>query len=141
MTRAQSATETKGMSLLALMPFPAFNPLNWGALAVPRNALLASAHSSQLVLDAWRAAGDSMRALVRLQQDEFLKLLQAEAGHAETQAEATEHKAEVADSETAAALFVEPMLEATRAYNRVGRAFIVAQRDTLRAFSARDEAH
>lgn len=144
MARAPNAAplQTKGMSFLALMPFPAFNPLNWGALAAPGNAFLASLHTSQLALDAWRAASDSMRALVRLQQDEFLKLLQAEAGHPETKAEAAEHQAEVADTETAAVLFVEPLLQATRTYNRVGRAFIVAQRDTLRALAARgQDAH
>jgi hypothetical protein len=33
------------------------------------------------------------------------------------------------------------MVEATRAYNRVGRAFIVAQRDTLRAWSQPENPH
>lgn len=124
-----------GMSMLTVMPFPAFNPLNWWALASPRNAMLASVHTARLALDAWRAGADSVRAMMRLQQDEVLKLLQAETEGPETAAEEAEHEAEVEDSEAAAALFVQPMIEATRAYGRVGKAFIVAQRDSLRAFA------
>ena len=140
MARAHNTnTSNDGMAWLALMPFPAFTPLNWWALASPRNAALATLNSTRLALDLWRASSDGARAIVRLQQDELLKMLEAQREEVPAKVDG----AETADSEKAeeAPFFVQPMLEATRAYNRVGRAFIVAQRDTLRAFSARDEAH
>jgi len=124
------------MSWLALMPFPAFTPLNWWALTTPRNAVLASLSTTRLALDAWRAGADGLRAMMRLQQDEMLRALETpltEASESEAQAEASAESGETAES--TAALLVRPMVEATRAYGRVGRAFIVAQRDTLRAFA------
>src|SRR5689334_16927574 len=81
MARAPKAEQAQpnGMSWLALMPFPAFNPLNWQALAIPQNAVLASLTTAKLTLDAWRAGSDSVRAMLRQQQDEMLKLLDANA--------------------------------------------------------------
>jgi hypothetical protein len=138
-----------GMSWLALMPFPAFTPLNWWALASPRNALLASLNTTQVALNAWRASADGMRAMIRLHQDETLRMLEAplqdapgqaaEAAEEQPAAETTE-RAE-ATAETTAALLMQPMIEATRAYSRVGRAFIVAQRDTLRAWAQTERPH
>lgn len=141
MTRASKAKQTQpvGMSWLALMPFPAFNPLNWQALALPRNAMLASLTTTRLALDVWRAGSDSCRTLLRQQQDELLKMF--DAAEAIEAPESSEARMEVEDQEAkrATAAFVQPMVEATRAYGRVGRAFIVAQRDTLRAFSPAPE--
>jgi hypothetical protein len=138
MARAPNLTETSndGMSWFAVAPFPAFNPLNWWALASPRNALLASLNNTRVALDAWRAASDGMRAIVRLQQDEALRMLaptEADERPANGADKTAEEKADA--SAAAASLLVQPMIEATRAYGRVGRAFIVAQRDTIRAFA------
>lgn len=138
-----------GMSWLALTPFPAFNPLNWWALATPRNFWLASVNNSRLALDAWRAGADGMRAMVRLQQDELLSALEApltaEGDQPEAEADGAAATEAAKDAETAgaaaASLLVQPMIEATRAYGRVGRAFIVAQRDTMRAFAQTSKPH
>lgn len=135
-----ASSSNDGMSWLALMPFPAWNPLNWWALASPRNAMLASITNTRIALDAWRAGADGMRAMLRLQQDEALKSLGVSIETNET-AEAGEKEPEEAAIEAATPLLVRPMIEATRAYNRMGRAFIVAQRDTLRAFSADAKPH
>jgi len=137
------------MSWLALMPFPAFTPLNWWALTTPRNALLASLNNTRLALDAWRAGADGVRAMARLQQDELLRMVEAplEAKQRPVAANLDGKPApdsvvdEQADSSAAAALLVQPMLEVTRAYGRVGRAFIVAQRDTMRAFAPPSKPH
>jgi hypothetical protein len=137
------------MTWLALMPFPAFNPLNWWALSTPRNIMLASLNNARLAADAWRAGADGLRAIVRLQQDEALKALEAqfEARDEEADTEAVEAAAPGAEiaadeaSEQTAALLVRPMIEVTRAYGRVGRAFIVAQRDTMRAFAQTPKPH
>jgi hypothetical protein len=134
MTRASKPEANDGMSWVALMPFPAFTPLNWWALASPQNAMAATINATRVALDAWRAGADGMRAIVRLQQDEALKLLETSLSRAD--APAHDAETEHAEAEAGAdALLLRPMMEATRAYGRVGRAFIVAQRDTLRAFS------
>lgn len=147
MARADKSN-TGGMSLLAVMPFPALNPLNWGALMVPRNAMLASLNTTRLALDAWRAGADSMRAMMRLQQDEFLRMLETSAREevsagdgADVEAQAEADGAVSEEAEAAATLMMRPMIAATRAYGRVGRAFIVAQRDTLRAFAPAEKPH
>ena len=147
MARARK-TANDGMSWLTLMPFPAFNPLNWGALALPHNALLASMHNTRLALDAWRASADGMRAMIRLHQDEMLRAIEAPAAISAEQNKAAKNSgddesAEDAQNgaETAATLMMHPMIEATRAYSRVGRAFIVAQRDTMRAFTRPEQPH
>ncbi len=76
MARAKtSSLAGEGMGWLQLMPFPALNPLNWWALASPRNALLASAHNATVALQMWRVSADACRALVREQQDAMLRLL------------------------------------------------------------------
>jgi hypothetical protein len=138
----KTANSNDGMNLLTVMPFPAFNPLNWWALATPRNAALASLTHARLALDAWRAGADGMRAMVRAQQDEMLKMLDPQLDEAAESAATDETPAtEAADADTATTLFVRPMIEATRAYGLVGRAFIVAQRDTLRAFAPESKAH
>lgn len=147
MARGRKAADgpNDGMSFLALMPFPAFNPLNWWALATPRNAVLASLNNAHLALDAWRAGADGLRSIMRLQQDELIKMLETplealpeNANGADAESAAEEAKAEDAEAPAAADFvrpMVNPMLEVTRAYGRVGRAFIVAQRDTMRAFA------
>lgn len=137
-----AASPNDGMSWIALMPFPAFTPLNWGALATPRNAMLAALKNTELALCAWRAGADGLRAMARLQQDEALKMLGASFEAETSEAEQAEPmQADGADAEAAAPLFVRPMVEATRAYSRVGRAFIVAQRDTLRAWTQTERPH
>jgi hypothetical protein len=143
--KAAQHTSNDGMSWLALMPFPAFNPLNWWALASPRNAMLASLNNAHLAIDAWRAGADGLRAMMRLQQDELLKMLEApiealpeKADGAEVETAAEAHTLEDGEAPAAADFvrpMISPMLEVTRAYGRVGRAFIVAQRDTMRAFA------
>jgi len=129
------------MGWLALMPFPAFNPLNWSALTNPRNMMLASLNNAQLALDAWRVGTDSLRALVRLQQDEALRMLQLPLGGEEAgESQPATHPEPEAEAD-AAPFYVRPMLEATRAYNQVGRAFIVAQRESLRALAREQQQH
>lgn len=141
MARAPKTADTHhdGMSWITLMPFPALNPLNWWALATPTNALKASLHHTHMALDAWRAGADSWRAMMRAQQDALMGLIehpeQADGAAAPSQASAEE----TADTQAAAAEFVRPMLEVTRAYGRVGKAFIVAQRDTMRAFTQQSD--
>ena len=74
----------------------------------------------------------------------MLKALEAPPqGARAEEAEAPAEAAAANDhAEATAALLVRPMMEVTRAYSRVGRAFIVAQRDTMRAFTAPpDQAH
>jgi hypothetical protein len=143
-----TASSSDGMSWLALMSFPAFTPLNWWALMTPRNAMLATLNNTRVALDAWRAGADGLRAMARLQQDEMLNMLTAQADEHEAaeeapaQAEARANGANAeAASEAAATFLVRPMVEATRAYSRVGRAFIVAQRDTLRAWAQTERPH
>lgn len=135
-----AASANDGMSWLALMPFPAFTPLNWWALATPRNAMLAALNNTQIALCAWRAGADGLRAMARLQQDEALRMVGASVDANTAQGEPTEGL-ETDEADAAAPLFTRPMVEATRAYNRVGRAFIVAQRDTLRAWSQPENPH
>ncbi len=142
MARARKAADIRdsGLGWLFLGPFQAFSPLNLAAWAAPSHALPATIEQAQLMLAAWRANTDCLRALIRLHQDETLRLMQAPL-YLEDQAQAA--AAEPAPAETreedapaaAATLLMQPMLEATRAYGRVGRAFIVAQRDTMRAFA------
>jgi hypothetical protein len=143
-----AASANDGMSWLALMPFPAFTPLNWWALTTPRNALLATLSNTRLALDAWRAGADGLRAMARLQQDEMLNMLTAQTdGREEAESEPAQGEARPDGasaeeaSEAAATFLMRPMVEATRAYSRVGRAFIVAQRDTLRAWAQTERPH
>lgn len=138
--RKSAALTTDGMSWLQVMPFPAFNPWNWGALALPQNAMIASLAAMQASVHAWRAGADSMRVAIRAQQDVWLSLAErqvSQPGEAQAEGEA-EPAAETARD---APDFVTPMLEATRAYGRVGKAFIVAQRDTMRAFTGAAKPH
>jgi hypothetical protein len=142
MTRARKLNTpvNDGMNLLQVMPFPAFNPWNWWALAAPQNAWRASLHTTQLVLQMWRVSADGMRALVREQQDAMLAMAR-EPLTATAEAE-IEAPAEAADEiEAQAADFVTPMLDVTRAYGRAGKAFIVAQRNTMRAFAGAAKPH
>ena len=72
-----------------------------------------------------------MRAVLRLQQDEALKSLGISI-ETDEPAEASEGEPQETANDAATPLLVRPMIEATRAYSRVGRAFIVAiQRDTF----------
>lgn len=142
MARAQKTDSgPDGMSWVALMPFPAFNPLNWWALGTPANAMAASLHATRLALDAWRAGSDGMRAMVRAQQDVMLDMIAKPDGEAPARAESADAESEEAAATSPAAALVQPMLEVTRAYGRMGRAFIVAQRDTMRAFTDAGKPH
>jgi hypothetical protein len=145
MARGRKAADgpNDGMSFLALVPFPAFNPLNWWALASPRNAMLASLNNAHLALDAWRAGADGLRSIMRLQQDELIKMMETplealpekgDDAEANAATETEKQEAEAAPADFVRPM-VNPMLEVTRAYGRVGRAFIVAQRDTMRALA------
>lgn len=147
MARAQksalssNALASDGMAGIQLMPFPALNPWNWWALAAPRNAALAAAQGAQVALDAWRCGADACRYALRQQQDLMLHFWEAPAQEAEAEgAEADAEPARNGDAEREAD-FVTPMMEATRAYSRVGKAFIVAQRNTLRAFTETTKPH
>ncbi len=139
MARKAADSPNDGMTWLPLMPFPAFNPLNWWALTSPRNIMLASLNTTRIALDAWRASTDGMRAVMRLQQDELIKMAETRFEAPAEQAESAAAPQAEGESTPAPASFVspmfDPMLEATRAYGRVGKAFIVAQRDTMRAFT------
>jgi len=140
MSRASKTGESvpDGMSWIALAPFPAFNPLNWWALGNPANAMAASLHVTRMSIEAWRAGADGMRAALRAQQDALLSL--TATSQADSAPEGTE-AAKEQDSAAAGAAFVAPMLEVTRAYGQMGKAFIVAQRDTMRAFSEAGKPH
>lgn len=146
MARKAADSPNDGMTWLTLMPFPAFNPLNWWALTSPRNIMLASLNTTRIALDAWRASTDGLRAVMRLQQDEMIKMAETRyetpVEQAESEAAAPEGQTEAA---TTSAAFVhpmfDPMMEATRAYGRVGKAFIVAQRDTMRALTDTTKPH
>lgn len=134
---------------LAFMPPPTFNPLNWWALSSQRATMLATLNNTRAVLEAWRAGADNLRAIIRQQQDETLRLLEAPletAGEVEAKPNGAGEEAEPAKPSEAtvtpaADLLVQPMIEMTRAYGRVGRAFIVAQRDTMRAFVPPSQPH
>lgn len=140
MTRARKPIANDGMSFLQLMPFPAANPWNWWALAAPQNALRATAHTLNATLQAWRIGADSMRALVREQQDMLMAMMDASTASAYDAAPQQDNAPEHAPANTEAD-FVTPMLEVTRAYSRAGRAFIVAQRQSMRAFTGAEKPH
>lgn len=134
MSRARKTAPTaNGMNWLEILP-PALSPWNWWG------APLAAFQNTHAMLAAWRSSADSMRAAVREQQDAFCALCEAtlarqsksEPEAANTDAANDEDKVEIAD-------FVTPMMEASRAYGRVGRAFIVAQRNSMRAFTRADQ--
>jgi hypothetical protein len=133
MAREEKTFSGDGASFLALMPFPALNPMNYWAPS--RTAMLLSLKNAQAALEAWRASSDCLRAMMRKQQDEMLALLAGatEAGEDAKGAQNGDDGKE-RDGQAAAAMFVQPMLDATRAYGQVGKAFITAQRDTMRAF-------
>ncbi|MEZ5994991.1 MAG: hypothetical protein R3C25_04495 [Hyphomonadaceae bacterium] len=134
MARTSNAPTNDGMSLLQIMPFTALNPWNWWALMAPQNAMLAAFHTTHTAMKAWRAGADSARALLREQQDALFAMTEEPLmPKKEPAAQKAEPNRAPADAQ--AADFVTPMLEATRAYNRAGRAFIVAQRNSLRAFA------
>lgn len=144
MSRTRKETAADGMSFVTLAPFPALNPLNWWALATPANAFSATLHHTHMALNAWRAGADGMRAMVRAQQDAMLALATQRPAEptAEPSAEAAPAATpEEADSAAVAAEFARPMLEMTRAYGQVGKAFIVAQRDAMRAFADAGKPH
>lgn len=137
-TRKAANLASDGMAWLQVMPFPALNPWNWWALAAPKNSMLASLKGAQATLQAWRSGSDSMRALMRAQQDALLAMLVAPAA---SEDESSSDADAPAESRADAADFVTPMLDVTRAYGRAGKAFIIAQRDTLRAFTQTEKPH
>ncbi len=133
MSRAHKTAPTaNGMNWLEILP-PALSPWNWWG------APLAAFQNTHAMMAAWRSSADSMRAAMREQQDAFCALCEAslarpsetEPAAADANAASDETKPEIAD-------FVTPMVEASRAYGRVGRAFIVAQRNSMRAFTRAD---
>lgn len=130
MSRARkTVSAANGMNWLEIMP-PALSPWNWWG------APLAAFQNTHALLSAWRASADSMREAMRQQQDTFCAICEASlARREEAKPEAPAAKAESNEDDGEAADFMTPMLEAGRAYGRVGRAFIAAQRNTLRAFT------
>lgn len=142
MTRAKKASlAADGMAQLPMAPFPAFNPWNWWALMTPANALAATLHNTNACLQAWRNGADCMRAMLREQQDAALALISAQPAKDAQADDALPNGAAETAAPAEAADFVTPMVEATRAYGRVGRAFIVAQRNSLRAFTKAADLH
>lgn len=137
MSRARRAGESyaDGMSWIAIAPFPAFNPLNWWALTNPANAMQASLHATRMGVEAWRATADGMRAALRAQQDALLAFTDTATQATEPAPTETGQAAKEHDSAVAGVALVAPMLEVTRAYGQIGKAFIVAQRDAMRSFS------
>ncbi|MEQ1617202.1 MAG: hypothetical protein ABL883_02520 [Terricaulis sp.] len=139
-TRKSANLASDGMAWLQVMPFPALNPLNWWAMTSPKNSMLASLKGAQATLQAWRSSSDSLRAMMRAQQDALLAMCvtpTASEDEASSEADAAAENA----PRTEAADFVTPMLDVTRAYGRVGKAFIIAQRDTMRAFTQTEKPH
>jgi hypothetical protein len=139
----KTALAADGMAGLQMIPFPALNPWNWWALARPNVATRTALYGATATLQAWRIGADGMRAMVRAQQDSLLAMWAPgeapnEPNPPQASADAVESKQE---PHAAAPTFVTPMLEATRAYGQIGKAFIVAQRDTMRAFSEAGKPH
>lgn len=130
-----------GMNLLQVMPFPAFNPWNWWALAAPRNAALAALSGAQSAVQAWRCGADAVRTALRAQQDAIVTALSATLVQSEQPSAPDNGAVESEEQRAESVAFVAPMLAATRAYSTMGKAFIIAQRDTLRAFSGADKPH
>lgn len=139
-TREAANLAGDGMAWLQVMPFPALNPLNWWVLATPKISMLASLKGAQATLQAWRSSSDGMRAMLRAQQEALLAMWaapNAPEGEPSSETKATAESA----PRSGAADFVTPMLDVTRAYGRVGKAFIIAQRDTMRAFTQTEKPH
>lgn len=140
MPRARKPTHVDdGMNLLQVMPFPALNPWNWWALTAPRNTVLATLSGAQAAMQAWRCGVDAVRTALRAQQDALVSALTGTLASSEEPTAPEDAASEGQPSE--AATFVAPMLAATRAYSTMGKAFIIAQRDTLRAFSGAGKPH
>jgi hypothetical protein len=131
--RKTNALASDGLAQVQIWPFPALNPWNWWALTAPRNTVLASMHGARATLDACRNGADGIRALVRAQQDVWLAMLETSIDVTRERAASAAQAVET-DPRSQDARLVAPIVEATRAYGRVGSAFIAAQRDTLRAF-------
>lgn len=68
MSTASQSPASDGMSGLQLMPFPALNPWNWGALNSARMAL-ASLEGARFCVNTWRATLDAMQHAIREQDD------------------------------------------------------------------------
>lgn len=132
MSRARkTATAANGLNWLEILP-PALSPWNWWG------APLAAFQNSHTLLTLWRSSADHMREAMRKQQDAFCAACEASLTRRDkAEPEAAPASADAGNGESSpdVADFVTPMLEAGRAYERVGRAFIVAQRNTLRAFT------
>jgi hypothetical protein len=139
--RKTAVLNTDGMSWLQVMPFPAVNPWNWGALALPRNAIITSFAVMEAGVQAWRTGADAMRIAARAQQDVWLGLAHKQLAPSDAEPEATSDAEPASETADEVADFVTPMLEVTRAYGRAGKAFIVAQRNTMRAFTGAGKPH
>jgi hypothetical protein len=140
----KTALAADGMAGLQMMPFPALNPWNWWALARPNVATRTALYGASAALQAWRIGADGMRAVVRAQQDSLLAMWAPSETPNEPDAakDRADHGAAKEESDAPpASTFVAPMLEATRVYGRIGKAFIVAQRDTMRAFTEAGKPH
>jgi hypothetical protein len=143
MTRTRKTTSLAGdgMAWLQVAPFPALNPWNWWALSTPMHSMSASLKGAQAMLQAWRVGSDSLRVMARAHQDAVLALWDRPAEPDEQSAPVDAETTTKTNSGAEAADFVAPMLDVTRAYGRVGKAFIAAQRDTMRAFAYPGKPH
>lgn len=104
---------------LQVMPFPALNPWNWGALG-PAQMLAASLSASRFALDTWRISADACRAAMREQQDLVLAAFNARLTDSTVQA-----------AEPKLADVMTPLLEATRCYADVGKAIMASNQEAL----------
>lgn len=66
-----SSSKSRLPSMLAIAPFPALNPWNWGATS-PASAASAGVILLKLQMSAWRACFDASCAMWRQQQDATL---------------------------------------------------------------------
>ncbi len=102
-----------GMSGLPIMPFPAFNPWNWGALT-PARIMASNIVAFRCALDLWRSGADAMNAAMRQQQDAMLKAIEAQLLAAPNAPPAAS-----------------PMLSIADAYVKMGDALLGAQQELM----------
>ena len=67
--------EPRPPSMLAIMPFPALNPWNWGAVT-PMAAMATGITMTRIGLSAWHAYADASRAIWRERQESMLTLVE-----------------------------------------------------------------
>jgi hypothetical protein len=81
--------------MLALMPFPALNPWNWGAIT-PTAAVATGIAMTRIGLSAWRAYADASRAIFREREEAMLKMAESMVAGADESAAVAEGAAHTA---------------------------------------------